>query len=933
MARQIAEHGWMEHVNLPTSSGKTSIIDIAVFQMALNFEKNKGGYRRVFFTVDRRFVVDEAFEEATALKEKLTKETNEENIVGSVARILISMGGGGSPLDVIRLRGGLRHEPVFISNPIQPTVIVSTVDQVGSRLLFRGYGISDSMKPVHAALVGKDSLIILDEAHLSAPFYETAKSVERYQGNTWYEESVGNPLQIVSMSATPGGSEEVSFSLDKSDYSHEILSKRFGTPKNARLVVHKIRKTDQKDINSTRMEEQVADIFADNAENAMKNLIAEGRSAPVVGIVVNSVSLAGAVREKLSHTSKFEVAKIIGRTRPYERDRIISEFLPRMKAGRDPEDNKNPLYVVATQTVEVGANIDFDALVSEIAPLDSLRQRFGRLNRLGMQNTAHGAIVNHGYRDSINEAIYGKAPAETWKWLSKVSKNGIVDFGVNAMDALLADTDVSSLTVIQKHPPVLLPAHLDALVQTSPSPSVEPDISEMLHGTSESSADVQVLWRKDIPSLNDAESDMAFDMISLIPPRSYETVSIPVWVLRNFLMATDSDFSDVEGASITESVPGMEGKAVFLWTGDEDSHIINPRDIKPGQTVVLPSSYGGYDMFGWNPKSTNSVKDIAEIALYHDTGEVVLRIHPVFMEEWFQSGSDSPALARSLLSQCMTNIYEGDDAVESVSKFLEEISAIPDIDQEFLTKTQQWNGAGKRTLSVYPDSSGIILQVQRGSKPDVSDDDTSSYMVEVPLEYHCNGVKKQAGIYSSQLIQQPDLHDAIETAGFFHDIGKADPRFQSWLRGGLPYDNSNLIAKSSGKRDINAIRKARILSGYPKGGRHECYSVALLYSTDHLLSDRYRDLVIYLVGTHHGRGRAMMPVVDDNGTAMSFSFGGKRIEYRGVHGLEVVDSGWTNLFWKMVRKYGYWGLPYMEMIMRLGDHTESEMEAKHGWKE
>ena len=332
MMAQIAAQGWMDSINLPTSSGKTSVIDMAVFYMAMEAERGRNSYRRIFYTVDRRFVVDEAYEEAKALKEKLMDPANGANIAGKVADALTSMGEGSSPLDVLRLRGGIRHEPVFISNPLQPTVVVSTVDQVGSRLLFRGYGVSDYMRPVHAALVGKDSLIILDEAHLSRPFYETAEYVRRYQGRNWAEEIVGNSLQIVSMSATPGSSDSISFSLNEEDYSNKILARRFKSSKETLLISHNLPKDELKKCNSPSIEKKVAGIFADNAMKQMEKLKAQGENAPVAGVVVNSVSLAGSVHDILSKQTGSDSVKIIGRTRPYERDRDCVKIIENSSA-------------------------------------------------------------------------------------------------------------------------------------------------------------------------------------------------------------------------------------------------------------------------------------------------------------------------------------------------------------------------------------------------------------------------------------------------------------------------------------------------------------------------------------------------------------------------------------------------------------------------
>ena len=59
------------------------------------------------------------------------------------------VGTGTPPLLAERLRGGAPLEHDWARTPTPPTILCSTADQVGSRLLFRGYGVSDRMKLVH----------------------------------------------------------------------------------------------------------------------------------------------------------------------------------------------------------------------------------------------------------------------------------------------------------------------------------------------------------------------------------------------------------------------------------------------------------------------------------------------------------------------------------------------------------------------------------------------------------------------------------------------------------------------------------------------------------------------------------------------------------------------------------------------------------------
>ncbi len=67
LVRRVCETGWPDYITLPTASGKTTTIEIAVFSLAFQAASanRKDGRltapRRIFFVVDRRIIVNEAF--------------------------------------------------------------------------------------------------------------------------------------------------------------------------------------------------------------------------------------------------------------------------------------------------------------------------------------------------------------------------------------------------------------------------------------------------------------------------------------------------------------------------------------------------------------------------------------------------------------------------------------------------------------------------------------------------------------------------------------------------------------------------------------------------------------------------------------------------------------------------------------------------------
>jgi CRISPR-associated endonuclease/helicase Cas3 len=199
----------------------------------------------------------------------------------------------------------------------------------------------------------------------------------------------------------------------------------------------------------------------------------------------------------------------------------------------------------------------------------------------------------------------------------------------------------------------------------------------------------------------------------------------------------------------------------------------------------------------------------------------------------------------------------------------------------------------------------------------------SSYTTEVRLQPHLKGCREVAERFACELPET--LRTTVTRAAALHDIGKADPRFQAWLRGGNPVNANELIAKSRrAGQNSAAIEGARRLAGYPKGGRHELMSVALLGGHLKAFGELDFDLLLHLIGSHHGRCRPFAPVVAEDPNPVSVSYDGWTAS--SDHGLDRAGSGVCDRFWRLTRRYGWFGLAYLEALVRLADWRESEAE-------
>ncbi|MCY4513964.1 MAG: hypothetical protein OXC69_02315, partial [Candidatus Tectomicrobia bacterium] len=97
-----------------------------------------------------------------------------------------------------------------------------------------------------------------------------------------------------------------------------------------------------------------------------------------------------------------------------------------------------------------------------------------------------------------------------------------------------------------------------------------------------------------------------------------------------------------------------------------------------------------------------------------------------------------------------------------------------------------------------------------------------------------------------------------------------------------------------------------------------------------LPDDVLRDLVLHLVASHHGFCRPFAPFTEDGKQVpVKFEFLGEKMHWPGPTGLERLGSGVADRYWMLTRRHGWWGLAWLEALLRLADWRRSEWEETH----
>lgn len=378
-------------LDIPTGLGKTAVMAVWLVARALGASLP----RRLVYVVDRRAVVDQATEVAEALRAWVAKERGVGDALGLHER----------PLPISTLRGQHVDNRAWLEDPSSPAIVVGTVDMVGSRLLFSGYGVSSKMRPYHAGLLGADTLVVLDEAHLVPAFEDLLRQVENGADSFGPTDAALRalvpPFKLLSLSATGRQTTTAAppLTLTDEDRRYEVVARRL----NAKKTLNIVELAAPVDAPSAE-DSKAADDASENDDGNKKDkgtklaavlahkaweLTARGSEKIRCLVFCNKREDATAVAAELRDLAKMATATIellVGARRVLERTKVAvwlveHGFVERTDGTRAV--SQGPTFLVATSAGEVGVDMDADHMVCDLVAWERMVQRLGRVNRRG----------------------------------------------------------------------------------------------------------------------------------------------------------------------------------------------------------------------------------------------------------------------------------------------------------------------------------------------------------------------------------------------------------------------------------------------------------------------------------------------------------------------------------------------------------------------
>ncbi|MFT4088105.1 MAG: CRISPR-associated helicase Cas3' [Gordonia sp. (in: high G+C Gram-positive bacteria)] len=250
--------------------------------------------------------------------------------------------------------------------------VIGTIDQ-----LLLGALRSKHVVLRHLGLMGK--VVVIDEVHASDTF------MRQYLCRmlTWL---AAYRIPVIAMSATlpPTIRQELLAAYDAglhrrtpaTDPDEPIVYPRITTtsPTGPRVVALPP---------SSRSARFMVDEFAGDTAEIAAAVLATAAHGGNVAVVCNTVRRAQEVYGLVKNSADSRIDLRLLHSRFLSPERIDKEQELRDKLGPDStrRPGDSPLVVVATQVIEQSLDIDFDVMFSDVAPIDLILQRAGRLHR------------------------------------------------------------------------------------------------------------------------------------------------------------------------------------------------------------------------------------------------------------------------------------------------------------------------------------------------------------------------------------------------------------------------------------------------------------------------------------------------------------------------------------------------------------------------
>jgi CRISPR-associated endonuclease/helicase Cas3 len=835
-----------------TGLGKTAIIPIWYWAFQQNPLTTP---RRLVYVVNRRTVVDQATREAESLAENFRKE----------------FGPQANELTVSTLRGQFADNHVWHENPVRPAIIVGTVDMIGSRLLFSGYGGSGKYtRSLHAGLLGQDSLIVVDEAHLCPAFIETLVAI---QEKVQQHFSV-RPFRVMLLSATPNPPRrelriqpKVFSMIPEEDMQDTEVAKRLCASKQLCLSFP--------ESDESKTDEAIA---AKMAQKALRH----GNTA--IAIFVNTVKRANLIREQLVSTQSphpipsEDISILTGEMRGYERDQWVKAHIPVLFQSRHSKRGVlvHPIFLIATAAGEVGINFDADHAVCDLTTLERMVQRLGRVNRFG-DSTAEIDLVLDKNADSA--ASIGVLSA--LKNLPTLGEGySVSPAHLSEMLRSLSLEQISAASTLPSLCPPLDSARMDdwSMTTLSHRDYPRPQVDFWLRGLTpdDDTSHVSLVWRKDLDYAQSGQD--AANMASQASLRAVEIAQVH-HARANELLGKLRKREPRRFCAILDTSNEWKGKELGEMPEDNKER----DDLIRNTTILLPTSVGGLGRDGiWDPQFTDEVSDVLEAAQDGGSGNDFTRLllepaDEVLKARWLVNGED-------------IGMFESEsEAMEAIEKkgfkFLFS-SGDNDKDSDDPSKLRQ----DKRAKVWY--------LAQKNSSPEDNSSDWWASRSDITLDKHNDDIDTEICRMLSELGLDSEIAEAIAAACRLHDLGKKRTQWQKAIGNFNP--NISLAKSGSTKPFQNK---------YTQGYRHEFGSMRDALA---LLSIKRKDLALHLIAAHHGRAR---PGFEPE----AYQILPLQRECRQL-AQEIEIS-----FARLQMEFGWWQLAYLESLVKCADALASRV--------